>query len=189
MDRDPTDGGAFTLSEGYSPGLLAGVVGLHMAYYHRHWGFGAPFEAKVAGEMAAFLTACRPGRDLLLAARAPDGHLAGSVTLAGPGRARDGQDAAAHLRWFIVADSARGRGLGRTLLGRALAFSDACGYDTCYLTTFAGLDAARHLYENFGFRLVATAPVDQWGGGVQEQRFERTRGPAGDVQKLTELVG
>jgi hypothetical protein len=43
------------------------------------------------------------------------------------------------------------------------------------LDTFEGLDAARHLYEAAGFRLLAQAPGAQWGRVVNEQRFERTR--------------
>ena len=42
-----------------------------------------------------------------------------------------------------------------------------------WLTTFAGLDAARALYERHGFRLVSESDIDQWSGGVREQRFER----------------
>jgi RimJ/RimL family protein N-acetyltransferase len=40
------------------------------------------------------------------------------------------------------------------------------------LTTFAGLDAARALYERLGFRLVAEADGETWGTKVREQRFE-----------------
>ncbi|MBB4286236.1 GNAT family N-acetyltransferase [Roseospira goensis] len=164
------------LVTGYAPGVLAEVVGLHMAYYGPHWGFGLAFETKVATEMAAFLRQADATRDLLLCARNRDGGLLGSVTIHGPHDTPAGRESAAHLRWFIVGDAARGSGVGRRLLARAVAFCDACGYPMCYLTTFAGLDAARHLYERTGFRLVATSAVDQWSGGVQEQRFERPRG-------------
>jgi hypothetical protein len=37
------------------PGAIGRVVELHGAYYHAHWGFGAFFEAKVAGELAEFI--------------------------------------------------------------------------------------------------------------------------------------
>jgi hypothetical protein len=46
------------------------------------------------------------------------------------------------------------------------------------LTTFAGLGAARALYERAGFQLVDETEADQWQGGVVEQRFER-RGSVG----------
>ncbi|MDX1575973.1 MAG: GNAT family N-acetyltransferase, partial [Kiloniellales bacterium] len=78
----------------------------------------------------------------------------------------------AHLRWFIVSDDARGTGLGRVLLERAVAHCTDRRYGRIYLTTFAGLDAARHLYESMGFHLVDEQDADQWQGGVREQRFE-----------------
>jgi len=166
---DEVHGLAFV--EGYRPGVLAEVVALHMAYYAPVWNFGVAFEAKVAGELAAFLGQMTTGRDLLLCARDPQGGaLSGAIAVEGPRV----PDEPAHLRWFIVAEGARGRGLGRVLLDRALAFCDGLGIESSYLTTFAGLDPARNLYEQSGFRLVATSDSDQWNGGVVEQRFERT---------------
>ena len=38
--------------------------------------------------------------------------------------------------------------------------------------TFAGLDAARHLYEKFGFTLTTEREDSQWGEPVLEQKFE-----------------
>ena len=162
---------AFRLVEGYHPGVVARVVGLHMAYYAPAWGFGQHFETKVATEFSAFLARFDADADFLLSAYNDNGAMLGSVTLDGHAAAGEG----AHLRWFITSDGARGTGLGRKLLERAIAFADGRGYETVYLTTFAGLEAARHLYEATGFRLVMEAGDDQWQGGVREQRFERTR--------------
>jgi GNAT superfamily N-acetyltransferase len=153
---------------GYRPGALAGIVALHAAYYSQHWNFGLPFETKVASELAAFLTRMDPARDLFLAAYQDD-ELVGSIVLDESGGGPDG----AHLRWFIVGDRARGSGTGRTLIERALVHCDARGIERVWLTTFAGLDAARALYERNGFVLVSEAERDQWSGGVREQRFER----------------
>ncbi|KAA5607692.1 GNAT family N-acetyltransferase [Roseospira marina] len=160
--------------EGYRPGLLAEIVGLHMAYYAPQWGFGAAFEAKISADMAAFLQQYQDDRDLLLAVRDRDGALVGSVVIHGPHASPGGEvEDGAHLRWFIVDDRVRGHGLGHALLEWAVRFCDARRYPLCFLNTFAGLNAARHLYESQGFTLVATSDVDQWSGGVQEQRFER----------------
>lgn len=152
--------------DGYRPGALAAVIGLHMAYYGREWGFGRPFETKLAAEMGAFLARYDAERDLFLTAYDGAGTLIGSVTV--DAEAAEG----AHLRWYIVADGARGTGLGRALLERAVAHCAARRYRRLYLTTFAGLDAARHLYESLGFALVDECDRDQWQGGVREQRFE-----------------
>jgi GNAT superfamily N-acetyltransferase len=154
--------------DGYRPGCLADIVALHARYYARNWGFGLAFETKVASELAAFLAGMDPQRDLFLAAY-EDGAVAGSIAVDVSG----GGPRGAHLRWFIV--SAQGCGLGKTLLERAMRFCDEQSKLTVWLTTFAGLDAARALYERHGFRLVEESDVDQWQGGVREQLFERCR--------------
>lgn len=153
---------------GYRPGALAGVLGLHMEYYAREWDFGLAFETKLASELAEFLTRFDPERDLFLTAWRR-GALAGCITMDVSG----GGIAGAHLRWFMVADSARGSGLGKQLMARAISHADSVAAGPVWLTTFAGLDVARALYERFGFRLESEADADQWGGGVREQVFER----------------
>lgn len=154
--------------DGYRPGALAGIVGLHIRYYANEWGFGLAFETKVAAELAEFLQRMQPSRDLFLVAYEADEPVA-SIVVDVSGGGPEG----AHLRWFVVGEAARGRGLGRDLLGRAIAHCDALGCATIWLTTFAGLGAARALYEQAGFVLVAESDIDQWSGGVREQRFER----------------
>lgn len=155
--------------DGYRAGALAQTVQLHMAYYSAQWSFGVAFETKVAAEMAEFLRRMDARRDLYLTAFDASGDMLGTITIDG----KDASTEGAHLRWFITGDAARGTGLGRELLQRAIDFCDQAGYHRIYLTTFAGLEAARHLYESFGFCLVSEADVDQWQGGVREQRFER----------------
>lgn len=78
----------------------------------------------------------------------------------------------AHLRWFIVDDVLRGTGIGRVLMTRAIHLVDK-HFAEAYLSTFKSLDAARHLYESFGFRLCEEAEGTQWGTRVTEQRFVR----------------
>lgn len=156
------------LRRGFHPGLLGDVVALQARYYAEAWGFGPFFEAKLARELAEFAGRYDPARDLILSVG--DGaRTEGSVTI-------DGSDPAApggllHLRWFILGEGARGRGLGRALLDEALAFCRASGRDGVYLWTFAGLDAARRLYDGAGFRLVEELAGETWGTRVTEQRF------------------
>lgn len=158
---------SITIREGYVAGSIGRVAQLHAAYYAATNAFGAEFEAKVARELGDFCLSYTPGRDGLWLARGPE--IEGSVVIDGS-KARD---IGAHLRWFITSDAVRGQGIGRQLLTEALAFSDRCGYKKVYLWTFAGLGAARHLYESCGFRLVHESPGSQWGTVVHEQRFER----------------
>lgn len=154
--------------DGYRPGALAGVLGLHMSYYAREWGFGQAFETKVASELAEFLTRMDPARDLFLTAWRGDA-LAGSISMDVTGGGPDG----AHLRWFVVSDSERGSGLGKELMARAIEHADSVAAGPVWLTTFAGLEAARALYERHGFTLSSQSEDDQWQGGVREQLFRR----------------
>ncbi|MCY0148912.1 GNAT family N-acetyltransferase [Hoeflea sp. G2-23] len=154
--------------DGYRPGALAGVLGLHMNYYAQHWGFGLAFELKVASELSAFLDRFDRHRDLFLTAWRGN-RLAGSVSLDVSGGGAGG----AHLRWFVVSSEERGSGLGKQLLARAVSHSDSIAAGPIWLTTFAGLDAAQTLYERIGFVRESEHEGDQWQGGVTEQKFIR----------------
>ena len=158
-----------TLVRGYVPGAIGRVVELHGGYYHRHWGFGLFFEAKVATELSAFLTRYDEARDGFWTVLA-DGRVEGAIAVDGLHAA----DPGAHLRWFIVSDALRGRGAGNRLMDAAMGFCRERRYPKAFLWTFEGLFAARHIYEKAGFALVEERRGAQWGIEVREQRFERS---------------
>jgi GNAT superfamily N-acetyltransferase len=164
---------------GLAPGLLGQIVTLHARHYARDWGFGLFFEAKVARDLAAFADRYAGHRDLTLSSwNRETGALLGTITMDGGwsgGENGVGRNGGAHLRWFILAQEARGTGLGRHLLERALAFADEKRFPRVWLTTFRGLDAARHLYESTGFTLQSEQGDSTWGTYVTEQVFERKR--------------
>lgn len=150
------------------PGAIGRIVGLHARYYSQSVGFGLFFEAKVARELSAFCERYDDERDGLWLAL-QDGNIEGAIAIDGSNASQDG----AHLRWFIASDKMRGSGVGTALLASAMEFCQLQPYDRIYLWTFEGLDAARHLYEKFGFRLAHQQRGTQWGAEVNEQRFER----------------
>ncbi|BCQ26093.1 GNAT family N-acetyltransferase [Caballeronia sp. NK8] len=154
--------------EGYRPGCIGDVAGLHARFYAHHAGFGVYFERKVATELAAFAEAL-PAKGKALWLVMEGERTLGSLAIDGDLATR-----VAHLRWFIVDDALRGSGMGRQLMSRAMDFVDA-HYDETYLWTFKSLDAARHVYESFGFALADEAEGTQWGTSVIEQRFTRRR--------------
>ncbi|MGE7955486.1 bifunctional helix-turn-helix transcriptional regulator/GNAT family N-acetyltransferase [Pseudomonas sp. NPDC089530] len=163
-----------TVHRGYRPGMIGRITELHAHYYARLVGFGQFFEKQVATGLAEFSERLdHPDNGIWLAML--DEQIVGSIAidLGAPAAHASGADKVAHLRWFILDDSARGSGTGRRLLETALEHCDRVGATSCYLWTFSGLDAARHLYEAFGFRLVQEQPAAQWGKTVLEQRFER----------------
>ncbi|SAK68518.1 MarR family transcriptional regulator [Caballeronia fortuita] len=152
--------------EGYRPGCIGDVASLHARFYAHHAGFGVFFERKVATEMAAFAQSL-PARGKALWLVMEGERTLGSLAIDGDLTTR-----VAHLRWFIIDDALRGSGMGRQLMTRAMSFVDT-HYDETYLWTFKSLDAARHLYESFGFVLSDEAEGTQWGASVTEQRFTR----------------
>ena len=153
--------------KGYIPGAIGRVAELHGAYYHEHWGFGLFFEAKVATELSSFLARYEQKRDGFWTARL-HGRIEGSITIDGIRAAGEG----AHLRWFIMSDDLRGKGAGSLLMKAAVDFCRNKDFRRVYLWTFEGLEAARHLYEKAGFKLVEQRRGTQWGLEVNEQRFE-----------------
>ena len=161
---------AVELRQGYCPGVIASVVGLHASYYATNYGFGAVFERKVATEMSEFMGRIGSPANTTFSAFLSD-TLLGSVSLDG----EDLEEGVSHLRWFIVSPESRGTGIGNLLLEEATSFVDAAGFERTRLWTFKGLDAARHLYEKHGFELVHENPGKQWGTEVIEQEFERKR--------------
>jgi GNAT superfamily N-acetyltransferase len=163
---------------GYRPGAIGRVAEMHAAYYHSHSGFGLFFEAKVATELAEFLGRFDGERDGFWTVWSGN-RVEGAIAIDGLKVATEG----AHLRWFIVSPEITGGGWGRRLMTEAVTFCDRRAYRRIFLWTFAGLDAARHLYEAFGFRLVSEAEGERWGDRVVEQRYERDRGEAVPVEK------
>ena len=155
------------LEVGYTPGNFGRIVELHGKYYHAHWAFGLFFEAKVATELSEFLKRYDEDRDGFWTITV-NGRIEGAIVIDGTHAERHG----AHLRWFIMSDKLRGKGEGTRLIDRAVSFCRQKHYKRIYLWTFEGLDAARHLYEKAGFKMVEQRKGDQWGTEVNEQLFE-----------------
>lgn len=153
----------------YAPGAIGRIVELHGAYYSTHWGLGRYFEAKVAAELGEFMGRFEADRDGAWFAGV-DGCIAGGIFIDG----LDADGEGARLRWFILDPAYHGRGLGRELMQRAIAFCDRQRFPRVYLTTFAGLHAARHLYEAHGFTLCHETDGAQLTGtsALVEQVFE-----------------
>lgn len=153
--------------KGYIPGSIGRVAELHGTFYQEHWNFTVFFEGKVATELSEFLGRYDEKRDGFWTVSLK-GRVEGSITIDGILAEKEG----AHLRWFIISDVLRGRGIGNRLINESLNFCRNKGYKRVYLWTFEGLDAARHLYDKSGFKLVEAHRGKQWGSEVNEQRFE-----------------
>ncbi len=167
MSRAPDE---LRVVSGLRAGLIGDVAALHGRYYAAHWNFPVFFEAKVASEMAAFCLRYDAARDLVLSVDGSEGRVAGAITLDVSDEALAAGEG--HLRWFIIDDAMRGRGLGKRLIADVTAFARGSGLRSIYLTTFRGLDAASKLYLNSGFRVTDEREGATWGRTVVEQRLQ-----------------
>jgi GNAT superfamily N-acetyltransferase len=148
------------------PGDLGWVVERHAAFYGREYGFDTRFEGDVAGMIAAYVAAFRPGRDRCWIAEC-DGVRCGSVFVA------HDDDETARLRLLLIEPAVRGTGLGRRLVQTAVAFAREAGYRRMVLWTHDILTAARGIYLSEGFTMTASAPNERWGPRLTSETWER----------------
>ena len=159
---------------GYIPGALGRIVELHETYYSENWHLEYAFAHEVAVELAEFLGRYDEADNRLwLVTSDPDeageAQVMGSLVV-DEGHSDD--EEGVRIRWVILASELRGQGLGRELMDRAMSYCVNSGFDRVYLWTFEGLEAARHLYETHGFRLVKADAHHDWGPEITYQLFE-----------------
>jgi len=147
-------------------GTIAALFGRTIAASHRvDW----TLEAMVAEQQCEFFRRFDPRRDRVWVAQ-QDGVPRGALTIDGP-RPHDGRDSA-RLRFFILDESLRGRGLGRKMLAEAMRFCRERGYRRVFLTTLPRLDAALRLYHQHGFVLVSESEEGFHGSPHAQQMLE-----------------
>jgi DNA-binding MarR family transcriptional regulator/N-acetylglutamate synthase-like GNAT family acetyltransferase len=150
---------------GLQPGDLGWVVARHGAIYAHELGWDATFEhlvAKIAGEL---MERFDPATDGAWIAEL-DGVPVGSVFLIRQG------EGLAKLRLLIVDPAARGLGIGARLVVECTRFARLKGYRRITLWTHAVLTAARHLYAQEGYRLVASEPMQAFGQSLVSETWE-----------------
>ena len=111
------------IETGYVPGLIGRMAALSVINMAASHGFGAAFERRVARDVAEF-TERLESADLEVWRAMDGGRIAGTIAMDG----EDLGDGRMHLRWFMLDPAYHGRGLGRALIGRALAFADGRGF-------------------------------------------------------------
>jgi DNA-binding MarR family transcriptional regulator/N-acetylglutamate synthase-like GNAT family acetyltransferase len=149
----------------HQPGDMGWVIHRHGVLYAKEYGWNEQFEALVAEIAAKFVQNFDPNRERCWIAER-DGQFLGCVFLVKK------TNATAQLRMLLVEPSARGMGIGKRLVEECIRFSRSVGYKKITLWTNSVLLAARHLYEQAGFRLTSSEAHHSFGHDLVSETWD-----------------
>ena len=149
----------------HRPGDMGWVIHRHGVLYAQEYGWNEDFEALVAEVAAHFIQNFDAKRERCWIAE-KDGEIVGSVFLVKKSQT------VAKLRLLLVEPRARGLGMGKLLVGECIHFARQAGYKKITLWTQSILRAARHIYKEAGFRLVAQKSNHSFGHDLVAETWE-----------------
>ena len=167
--EDPVVLKVMTTLEEYPPGLIGTVAALFGRCIAASHGVDWTLDAMIAEKQCEFFRRFDPGRDRVWVVMEGE-RPRGALTIEGP--RPETADDGARLRFFILDPALQGRGLGRRMMREAMQFCRTSRYRRVYLTTLRDLDAARHLYDEYGFTLMSQAEHAFHGSRHVEQTLE-----------------
>ena len=137
-------------------GDMGWIVSRHGALYGEEYGWDERLEALCAEIVAAFVRNLDAKRERCWIAER-DGENVGSILLV-----KDTEEVA-RLRLLLVEPKARGLGIGARLVEECVRFAREARYKRITLWTHSVLIAARHIYEQNGFKLIDSSKHNEFG--------------------------
>lgn len=150
----------------HQPGDIGWVISRHGALYTSEFGWDATFEALVAKVGATFLEQFDSASERCWIAER-NGERVGSVFLVRKDKTT------AQLRLLLVEPSARGLGIGESLVAECEKFAREVGYTSIKLWTQSNLLGARRIYKRAGYVLVSSAVHESFGAKLNAEDWEK----------------
>jgi DNA-binding MarR family transcriptional regulator/N-acetylglutamate synthase-like GNAT family acetyltransferase len=153
------------LLRSHQSGDMGWVVQRHGELYWKEYSWDENFEALVAEIVAQFIKCHDPEKERCWIAER-DGQRIGCVFLVKE------NDVEAKLRLLLVEPSARKLGVGNRLVEECIHFARKAGYSKMTLWTNSVLEAARHIYQKQGFRVIKTEKHHSFGHDLIGETWE-----------------
>ena len=150
----------------HEPGDMGWVIFRNAVIYWEEYRWDERYEALVAKICADFINNFEPKRERCWIAEM-DGERVGCVFLV-----KGNDEKTSKLRLLIVEPQARGLGLGARLVDECIRFAKKAGYEKMTLWTNSVLEAARHIYEKAGFRVVKEEKHHSFGQDLIGETWE-----------------
>ena len=168
MERNVETANNSYILRSHRSGDMGWIVHRHGAQYNKEFGWNERFEAFVARVTADFIENYDPKSERCWIAER-DGEFLGCVMLV---KDRSSDNNEAKLRLLLVEPSARGLGLGQTLIHECTKFAREVGYSRIILWTNSVLVSARRLYAKEGYKLVKSEEHDTLGTKLTGELWE-----------------